>query len=481
VENRTEAEWNRLLADAKKDGWLFPPYEDRAMGGPADCGNGAHRGRFGLEVYKGRAGGPADPELVKNYQRCVREHYYIYPGWTSEGPFYGSTMGSAVSDGEFVYAVTAQEGAACFDMQGNRRWAADLNCGYLPHLSAGVPIANHHAMSSPVLADDKLIYYHRDGVAMYGLNKATGKVDWKTRAPVAQNEFRDWVYLKGRKPIGYRGHMGPGGTPVVMRLPAGKAGAPQTTVAVSGHGMVVRVADGKLLGMVRMPAAAGAGPKADDDDAGDAGSDDDATGCTYNSWTAHSDTLFGQAFRGWVYAIRLAVAADELKQHILWRSDEAGDNRNPNLVYHGGRVYCGPLGKSGLCAFDALTGKRLASGPRCGGYSTSLGVADGKLVMRSSGWSGENARYATYTILKLADLKPIGTGLLVGPKPTGEVADRHIGLLGTPYIAWGVGGITCWGNRIFIRSNDYLWCIGDPAKPFANQLVRIRPAGAGED
>jgi hypothetical protein len=76
------------------------------------------------------------------------------------------------------------------------------------------------------------------------------------------------------------------------------------------------------------------------------------------------------------------------------------------------------------------------------------------------------ARYTTYTIVNLADLKQIGSGLLVQPKPEGEVAQRHIGFLGTPYIAWGVGGITCWGNRIFIRSNDYLWCIGDPTRPF---------------
>ena len=45
-----------------------------------------------------------------------------------------------------------------------------------------------------------------------------------------------------------------------------------------------------------------------------------------------------------------------------------------------------------------------------------------------------------------------------------EVADRHIALLGSPYVVWGVSGITCWGNRIFIRSNDYLWCVGDPEK-----------------
>jgi hypothetical protein len=470
VEDRTEAEWNRLLTEAKKDGWEFPAFADRAMGGPADCGNGAHRSRFGLGVYKGRAGGPTDPDLVKNYERCVREHYYIYPGWTSEGPFYGSTMGSVVSDGEFVYAVTAQEGAACFDLDGDRRWVADLNCGHLPHLSAGVPIANHHSMASPVLADDKLVYYHRDAVAMYGLDKTTGKIAWKADAPTIKHEFRDWKYLKGRKPMGYRGHMTPGGTPVVMRVPEAKPGGAATTVVVSGHGMAVRVSDGRYLGMVRMPLPKDvedmAGPEEDSGDAG--GEGDDGASSTYNSWTAAGDVLYCQNMKGWVYAVRLGVAGGDLKQDVLWRSIGPGDNRDPNLICHADRVYSGPfeVPSRGYSALDARTGRQLACGARPGGYSTSLGAADGKIVMRSSGWKSVNARYTTYRIVDLADLKPMGEGFLAHPKPEGDVAARHIGFLGTPYIAWGVGGITGWGNRLFIRSNDYLWCIGDPAKPF---------------
>jgi hypothetical protein len=63
----------------------------------------------------------------------------------------------------------------------------------------------------------------------------------------------------------------------------------------------------------------------------------------------------------------------------------------------------------------------------------------------------------------------------VQPPPSGEVAERHIAFLGTPYIGWGVAGITCRGNRIFIRSNDYLWCIGDPAKLFVPPEEVMRP------
>ena len=459
MDDGSEADWNKLLAEAKEDGWEFPPFAQKIMAGPADCGNGAARYRYGLRFNRG-TGQPTDRSLVANYKRCNDERYYWYPGWTSEGPFYGSTMGSVVSDSERVYAVTTFGAMAAFDFEGNRKWIVDLAPARqkqnLPCTSGGY---HHFQMASPVLADGLVIHFFRDAGTMYAVESSTGKLKWHATSPSIQ---------EGRY-VGYSGHMGPGGTPVVMRLPDAKAGGKTTTVAISGNGMVVRASDGKKLEMIRLPSPAGAEKQKKDDDADaadDAKPDSNGPSSTYNSWTAWRDVLYAEHSRGWVYAIKLALDGDALKQEMLWRSSESGDSRDPNLVYHDGRLYCGPFGKKGWAALDAATGRALASGPRPAGYSTSLGVADGKVVMRSSGWSGGNARYTTYSILSLADLKAVGTGLLVQPKPQGEVAERHIAFLGTPYIAWGVGGITCWGNRIFIRSNDYLWCIRDTARQF---------------
>ena len=54
------------------------------------------------------------------------------------------------------------------------------------------------------------------------------------------------------------------------------------------------------------------------------------------------------------------------------------------------------------------------------------------------------------------------------PRPTGEIAERHIATKGASVMHWGKGmRIAPRGNRIFIRSNDYLWCVGDPERDWA--------------
>ena len=72
----------------------------------------------------------------------------------------------------------------------------------------------------------------------------------------------------------------------------------------------------------------------------------------------------------------------------------------------------------------------------------------------------------TYTVVGVPDLKPGGTGYLWPESPTGEIAGRHIAALGYPRLAANNSGLACWGNRIFIRDNDYIWCVGDPGKPY---------------
>lgn len=415
----------QLVAQAKADGLKMAPAQGIGVGGGT-------RGRYGLGEDLG--------DGLANFRKCVQNRYYWYQGWTSEAPWYGSVMGSVVSDGRRVYAVTALSAAACFDLDGKQVWVTDLGAKPLEsglgcHLN---PV--HYNMASPVLAEDKLVYYDRDGAVMLGLDKASGRIVFKTAAPVipAATKKKDPQYP------GYDGHFSPGGTPVVMRIPtATSADAPLVTVVVSGHGMVVRVSDGAMLGQVTMPKPGEEGPG--------------TPSSTYNSWTAQGDTLFCQNFTGWIYGIKLQLKGDVLHQEMRWRSEVRGDNRDPNLIVAGTHLIAGPVKDIGQIALDILTGKVTAKGPPPQGYSTGLAAGDGKITFRG---------HPGYTVVSLPDLKPVGSGVLLPPKPAGEVLERHIAFLGKPMIGGGWTGLTCFGNRLYARDTDYLWCIGDPDKPY---------------
>ena len=53
--------------------------------------------------------------------------------------------------------------------------------------------------------------------------------------------------------------------------------------------------------------------------------------------------------------------------------------------------------------------------------------------------------------------------LAMDADPEGDIRDRHIAHMGMDEINWGPSGPTAYGNRIFIRSNDHLYCIGKGA------------------
>jgi outer membrane protein assembly factor BamB len=416
-------EQKQLLAQAQADGLNMAP----TWGGSTSA-------RHGLAEDTG--------EGAANFKKCVENRYYWYQGWTSDEPYYGSVMGSVVSDGRYVYAVTALSAAACFDMDGQRVWVTDLGAKPVQTGQNGNLDPVHFNISSPVLAEDKLLYYDRDGGRMLGLDKASGRIVYQTAAPVVPGSSPK----KEPQRPGYEGYFAPGGTPVVMRIASGQPAGPLTTAVVSGHGLVVRVSDGALLGQVTMPRPGEADPG--------------TPSSTYNSWTAKEDVLFCQRIHDWYYALRLQIENNALRQELKWRSTEIGYNPGANLILAGDRLIVGPVGKvaEGQVALDILTGKETARGPSPAGYSTGLGAGDGKIVFR--------AGVGSYSVVRLPDLKPIGGGVLVAPKPTGEVRQRHIAFLGKAQIGGGWTGITCFGNRIYARDTDYLWCIGDPEKPY---------------
>lgn len=97
---------------------------------------------------------------------------------------------------------------------------------------------------------------------------------------------------------------------------------------------------------------------------------------------------------------------------------------------------------------------------QCTGDESLLAGSKRYIVARTGDWTNKN--YMTYTIIEKATMKEVGRGFLGEPAPTGEIRDRHVAFLGFPDISIGCTSLSAWGNRIYIRSKDYLWCIGDP-------------------
>jgi len=424
-----------LVAEALKAGWKMPPLWGKGV-------SGGYRSRYGLVEA-------VDEGLVKNFHRCIEENIYRYPGWASEGPFWGSVMGSVVSDGERIYAVTALDGAACYDLSGKRLWVTDLAAKLLPGMiNSSAPAGKwpQTNMASPILAGGKLIYFHHDGACMYGLDCATGAIVWQT--PVLMDDKRKRRSTRDPiPPLGYQGHMGPGGTPVAMVLGG-------TLVAISGNGMAVRVADGKYLGMVEKPAGGGDTTKTDDPE-------DQAFGASYNSWVADGDVLYAGNLGGDLAALRLRLDGDKVVTQARWTSK--GLNGDPNLAFFNGRLYGATPKKKGLSEVDPATGQVTVSGPMASSWCTGWAISlDGVAVYKGGGGKGGGIGFA---IVQLPGMKVLGQGTL-DDTTTPEQRQHDLDLLGMGPANPGPAGTTAFGNRIFFRSNHYLWCIGNPAKPY---------------
>ena len=436
-----------MIAEAAKAGFNLPSKWKKGV-------SGGWRGRYYWGV--------GTEEMKQTYEACAKNRYHWYPGWTSEGPFFGSCMGSVVSDGNRIYAVTALDGAACFDLDGKRLWVTDLEGKQLIGYPASASRI-HNSMASPVLAGGKLIYYHKDAVEFIALDAQTGRLAWRTPGPLKAGKPQ--YFQVAGNPIGYgcggygTGHMVPGGTPVVMVLGA-------TPVVISGHGMVCRIADGKFLGQVGFPVELAKTSKPGDaDTAVNAPEKGLVFASDYPSWVAQGDTLYAVAL-GRLIAVRLGLKGDTITQEVAWNVDAVctGMGNGSNPVILGQTLYLAQGSGMIVKAVDVATGKILASGPGVAHYVTNLGFTRDLAVWKGTKPNSGDA--VTYTVVGVPDLKPSGNGHLWSEKPTGEIAQRHIAALGTPRLTLSNSGLSCWGNRLFIRDNDYLWCIGDPAKPF---------------
>lgn len=439
-----------LVEEAKREGWDFHPFQPIGV-------SGGYRGR---KAFLAHADYPA--ELKK--QSIGERGIWLQPNWSTEGPFFGSTMGSPIIDETGIYVFTGQSTAACFTKEGKCRWVR-----HIVHSSCRGPTdgIQHTSMASPVLAAGLLVVWNYGDAGLYSLDKATGKVVWRCETP-RTDQPRDKRFWKSEKlPVGYEGHMGPGGTPVVLDLNG-------TAVVIAGHGLVARARDGKILGQISA--------KEEDGKPLYPGG--------YQSATGAGDVYYAPSFGGRVMAMRLRLDGENLTWEQLWitpAKKRAPGSCGQSLLVHDGRVYGGVIATgfyknaAVVGAFDAKTGELVAKGDRgFPGNTHASCIADGKLIITANGFgvpaemtaAAQNGKAKTgtqraFAIFDVKTMKRLGEGLLaMDADPEGDIRGRHIAHMGMDEINWGPSGPTAYGNRIFIRSNDHLYCIGDPKTPY---------------
>jgi outer membrane protein assembly factor BamB len=103
---------------------------------------------------------------------------------------------SPVTDGALVFAWHGNAGLHAFDLDGTERWSRDLGSSYA-HIWG--PNA-----ASPVLFGDTLVLHAGPGpeVALFGIDKRTGEIRWRTDLPDAESRTPEEFKGSWATPVG---------------------------------------------------------------------------------------------------------------------------------------------------------------------------------------------------------------------------------------------------------------------------------------
>lgn len=377
----------------------------------------------------------------QNYKRLHDEGLFWWEGWYYHGTiFTGATFPSVVSDGQHVWAYTNNNAVACFDLAGQRKWIIDAMMPGGGHGSGPITTA------SPLLVGDTLIVVKYDhAVAM---NKNTGKVLWRHK-------------------LANTGAYQPNCSPAPFNLGG-------TDFIYLHSGEILRVADGEVAGQLQHPADA-AGKKRTHGKYFGAHSQSIAQGDRV--WVLHTG-YGGGAGRalGGVYAFKLTQTDGKVSGELLWQRSGTGDNFA--IALDGQNLY---VYNKEMALLDAENGKVLREQKRCSHRAPSFAVTrDHLITLNASRPPKRNAdpNYRDTGTLHFYDKKTlaeVGKGTLLMDLPEGDVLKKRIARVAGPWWQWGRSSPTAWGNRVFVRSHDALYCIGDPDKPFVAPEERSKP------
>jgi len=310
------------------------------------------------------------------------------------------TLPTPTSDGKQVYVVYGTGMAAAYGLDGKRQWVRALD---KPRSATGYS-------ANPLLAGGRLVI--NMGGFLQGLDTASGKTAWK----VDHDEYF--------------------GSPV-------RAEVGGTELVVMPMGNVYRASDGKLLGK-----GAAINSQLTASVHGDT---------VYSAWDESFSSVKGPKLppgaNYLVMAVRLKATADgTIATEKLWETTERpGGYSSP--VYHNGLIYntCSRKTDSGdklhLVAFDATAGKLV--------YAHKLGVG-----------SWQNAgNYPCTTHAGPYIYAPLDDGKMFVIKPGREYQEVAFNDLSKGGLWQGgdqmVGAPLFVGNRIYVRTRNFLFCIGN--------------------
>ncbi len=366
----------------------------------------------------------------------------LAPPW---GNMIGRCMTAPVSDGRHVYASFSPGQIACYDLNGNRKWARYIE-----------PDGNRTPVQSPLLVGDVLVDMHGGTTVLRGLNKHTGETLWEAPTRNAKAKGRKGGYYVG-------GHK-------IVRLRNGDA---EMDVIVTSLCNIIRPTDGRELGHLPWP----------DDRYGPSGGHSifNAGNLVYKSTCGDGG---GSPFV--CYELKL------VDRDTVTATERYAVDRSPG--YQGQIAIDGVLltTRNSGTVMDAASGEVLVKGSRrrklfelstilAGNYVFHIDDNSRDQLMdtwlgrtRPDGWTMELISVTDVSNPKAP--KPIDSRNVLGVKAAPPIPwmQRLAPELYDDDTYWGSWcakpahfmhidtGMFASGNRLFIRSVSHLYCIGDP-------------------
>jgi len=376
-------------------------------------------------------------EHLDNYE-WLRDHQVLfYDHWWYH---YTKVFPTPVSDGERVWVQTSLDVAACYDLaSGERRWIVRLvddSDKWKEDPDAQV--------SSPVLIGDTLVVKRENTASnksfvdctAIGLDAASGAERWRTTIPASKYPLSSMVAFD----LGGEAHV------------------------ADTSGVVLHVADGKLVARLDDPVDQGGGKR----DPGVLSGI--ATGAALDGrlYLPVSDAGGGARHDQGLRAFRLALADGGVTGELLWGEKLRGAS-SASIVAWEGRVYARAKPASAhrhardpVSELDAAAGTITATADRVpGAKDIGLIAAEGVLVVTDmeKPRRGKGHHGAHFTILAIPGLEKLGEGHLA-LADDGSEDDRWIALWGGRR-QWGNAHPFIYRDRLYVRSNESLYCIGE--------------------